>query len=95
MVSRPSERLVVSTMHTGDRYRVVFSKGRIVSLLSRTHCERPLGTTWLTYHPDVTIITGDALTLADVHGIAERVGQKTKCMRIRVEDRMTEYADWY
>jgi DNA gyrase/topoisomerase IV subunit B len=90
-----SERLVVSTMHAGDRYRVVFSKGRIVSLLSRTHCDRPLGTTWLTYHPDVTIVTGEALTPGDAHGIAERVGQKTECVRIRVEDRMTEDADWY
>jgi len=44
-----SERLVVSTMHADDCYRVVFEKGGIVSLLSRTHCKHPLGTTWLTY----------------------------------------------
>jgi DNA gyrase/topoisomerase IV subunit B len=90
-----SERLVVSTMHAGDRYRVVFSKGKIVSLLSRTHCDRPLGTTWLTYLPDATIITGEPLTPGDVHGIAERVGLKTEGVRIRVEDRMTDDADWY
>ena len=90
-----SERLVVSTMHAGDRYRVVFSKGKIVSLLSRKHCDRPLGTTWLTYLPDVTIITGEALTPGDVHGIAERVGLKAEGVRIRVEDRMTEDAGWY
>lgn len=89
-----SERLVVSTIHAGDRYRVVFSKGRIVSLLSRTPCDAPLGTTWLTYHPDVTIITGEALTLGDVHGIARRLG-KTECGQIRVEDRMNQDADWY
>jgi len=29
------------------------------------------------------------------HGIAERVGLKTECVQIRVEDRMTEDADWY
>ena len=90
-----SERLVVSTMHAGDRYRVVFSKGKIVSLLGPKHCDRPLGTTWLTYLPDVTIITGEALTPGDVHGIAERVGLKAEGVRIRVEDRMTEDADWY
>ena len=43
-----SEQLVVSTMHGGDRYRAVFSQGMIVSLLTRTHCASPLGTTWVT-----------------------------------------------
>jgi len=90
-----SERLVVSTVHAGDRYRVVFSKGKIVSLLSRTHCDRPLGTTWFTYLPDATIVTGATLTPADAHGIAERVGRKAEGVRIRVEDRMAEEADWY
>jgi DNA gyrase subunit B len=90
-----SERLVVSTMHAGDRYRVIFSKGMIVTLLHRAHCDRPLGTTWLTYHPDATIITGEMLTSDDVHGIAERVGRNADGVRIRVEDRMTEDADWH
>src|SRR5262249_32789743 len=90
-----SEWLGVSTMPAGDRYRVAFSKGKSVSLLSREHCDRPLGTTWLTYLPDATIITGEALTPGDAHGIAERVGLKTKSVRTRVEDRMTEDADWF
>ena len=81
-------------MHAGDHYRVVFSNGKIVSLLSRTHCDRPLGTTWLTYLPDATIINGEVLKPGDVRGIAERVGLKTECVRIRIEDRMTEDADW-
>jgi DNA gyrase/topoisomerase IV subunit B len=87
-----SERLVVSTMHAGDRYRVVFSKGKIVSLLSRTHCDRPLGITWLTFHPDATIIANQALTLGQVQEIAER---NAEGVRIRVQDRTTEDADWY
>jgi hypothetical protein len=87
-----SEQLVVSTMHAGDRYRVAFSKGTIVSLLSRTHCDRPLGITWLTYRPDATIITGDVLTSGEVQRIAERLGQKVEGVRIRVQDRMTEDA---
>jgi DNA gyrase/topoisomerase IV subunit B len=90
-----SERLVVSTMHAGDRYRVVFSKGTIVSLLHRTHCDQPFGITWLTYRSDAAIITGEVLTSGEVQRIAERLGQKVEGVRIRVEDRMTENADWY
>jgi len=70
-------------------------RGKIVSLLSRTHCDRPLGTTWFTYLSDATIVTDATLTPADAHGIAERVGRKAEGVRIRVEDRMTEEADWY
>jgi len=101
-----SEQLVVSTMHDGRRYRGVFSKGMIASLLGRTSCDRPLGTTWLTYRPDATIVAGEALIpdnlhgIAEhvglnLHGIAERFGLNTAGVRIRVEDRMTEDADWY
>jgi hypothetical protein len=43
----------------------------------------------------VAIIVGEELTPGDVHGIAERVERKTECVRIRVEDRMAEDADWY
>jgi DNA gyrase subunit B len=89
-----SERLVVSTMHDGCRYRGVFSKGMIASLLCRARCDCPLGTTWLTYRPDATVVAGEALTPGDVHGIAERVGLNTEGVRFRVEDRMTENADW-
>ena len=100
-----SERLVVSTMHDGRRYRGVFSKGMIAALLHRAHCDCPLGTTWLTYRPDATVVTGEALTPGDVKGIAERVppnvrgiaerlGLNMEGVQIRVEDRMTEDADW-
>ena len=101
-----SEQLVVSTMHDGRRYRGVFSKGMIASLLHCVHCDCPLGTTWLTYRPDATIVAGEVLTPRDVHGIPERValnmhviaerfGLNTEGVRIRVEDRMTEDAHWY
>jgi hypothetical protein len=90
-----SERLVASTIHASDRYRVVFAKGEIVSLLGRRHCKRPLGATWFTYLLDATIVAGELLTPDDAHGIAERVGRKIGDVRIRVEDRMTEGADWY
>jgi len=90
-----SEKLVVSTMHADDRYRVMFMNGGIVSLLSRGHCRLPLGTTWFTYRPDTTLITGEVLEPEDVRSIAERVGRNIKGARIRVEDRITEGADWY
>src|SRR5262245_23114579 len=89
-----SERLVVSTMHAGHCYQVVFSKGTIVSLLRRSHCDRPLGITWLTYRPDATIITGEALTSGEVQQLAERVRQNAESVRIRADDRMTEDANW-
>lgn len=65
-----------------------------MSLSSRTRCDRPLGTAPPTYHPDVTIVIGEALLPGDVHSIAERVGRKTEYARIRVEDWTTEDADW-
>jgi DNA gyrase subunit B len=100
-----SERLVVSTMHGGRRYRTVFSKGMIASLLRCAHCDCPLGTTWLTYRSDATIVAGETLTPDDLHGIGERVrlnlngiakrlGLNMEGVQIRVEDRMTEAADW-
>jgi DNA gyrase subunit B len=89
------ERLVVSTMHDGHRYRVVFSKGMLVTLLGREHCDQPLGITWLTFRPDTTIIAGEVFTFGDVQQIAERIGQNAGGVRIRVEDRTTEDADWY
>ena len=90
-----SERLVVSTMHGDGRYRVVLAQGRIVTLLSRTPCERPLGTTWFTFRPDSTIITGASLSLEDTTEVTERVATNVKHARIVVHDRRTEEPDWY
>jgi hypothetical protein len=67
------ERLVVSTVHGGERYRAVFSKGALVTLLARIPCERPLGTSWLTFLPDTGIITGAPLTVAQAAKVADRV----------------------
>lgn len=103
-----SERLAVCTMHGSHRYRSVFSKGMIASLLSARPCRRPpspLATTWLTYRPDAAIVTGRALTADDLHGLAERVEGNTRAfaercgggaggVRITIDDRMTEDADW-
>jgi DNA gyrase/topoisomerase IV subunit B len=86
------ERLVVSTMHNGHRYRVVFSKGMLVTLLGRAHCDRPLGVTWLTFRPDASIIAKQALTLGQVQEMAER---NAEGVRIRIQDRTTEDTDWY
>jgi DNA gyrase/topoisomerase IV subunit B len=89
-----SERLVVSTMHDDHRYRVVFSRGMLLTLLQRVHCDEPLGVTWLTFRPDAMVINGEALTIGEVHRITERVVRNAEGERIRVEDRTTEDADW-
>lgn len=89
-----SERLVVSTMHADHRYRVVFSRGMIAKLLSREHCDRPLGSTWFTFLPDATVVAGKGLTSGEVEEIAERIKRNAKGVRVHVEHRMTEDADW-
>jgi DNA gyrase/topoisomerase IV subunit B len=95
ILSAFSERLVVSTMHEGKRYRAAFSKGMIVSLLDCAACDRPLGTTWLTYQPDTTIITGDLLTPREAEATASAVREKVPDVPIRIEDCLAEEADWY
>jgi hypothetical protein len=82
-------------MHDGDRYRVVFSRGMLVTLLGRAPCNEVLGITWLTFLPDATILAGEGLTFDKARRIAERMGRHAEGMRIRVEDRTMEDADWY
>jgi DNA gyrase/topoisomerase IV subunit B len=89
-----SERLVVSTMLAGDRYRVFFSKGMIARLLSREHCDRPLGSTWLTFLPDAVVVAGKSITPSEADEIVERIERNAGGVRIHVEDRMTQDADW-
>jgi len=90
-----SERLVVSTMHTGDRYRAVFSRGMIVTLLARSPCETPLGTTWFTFCPDESIITGAPLTESEARAAADRATQDLGGAPIVIHDRSTDTADWF
>jgi hypothetical protein len=44
--------------------------------------------------PDTGIITGAPLTVAEAAKIADRVGASTTAVRIVVEDRTSEEADW-
>jgi DNA gyrase/topoisomerase IV subunit B len=90
-----SEELAVSTMHDGRCYRAVFSRGMIVTLLRCVSCDRPLGTTWLTFRPDPTILGGEPLATSDAEKIAERMRSKAGNVRILVEDRTGEDADWH
>jgi DNA gyrase subunit B len=86
-----SERLVVSTMHDNCRYRVVFARGTVVTLLKPATCRLPLGTNWITFWPDTAIIGGDAVTWADMQHIVastERQGSSRFC----VEDHSGEEA---
>jgi DNA gyrase/topoisomerase IV subunit B len=89
-----SERLVVSTMRDGQRYRMVFAKGMLVTLLQRVHCQEALGTTWFTFHPDPIVVAGDPLTSADMQRITTSAGRPAS-VPIRFEDRSGEEADWF
>lgn len=88
-----SDRLVVSTMRDGHRYRVVFAKGMLVTLLRPTSCRQPLGTNWFTFRPDTAIIGGEPLTSADMPRIAARL-EREGDPRVLAEDRSSGEADW-
>ncbi|MCL2717050.1 MAG: hypothetical protein FWD68_21515 [Alphaproteobacteria bacterium] len=90
MLNAFSEKLAVSTMHGDDCHEVIFARGGIIKLLTRRSCTHPFGINWLTYRPDATIVTSDALSPRDVHAIAARIRPDLKGTRIRVCDRMTE-----
>lgn len=90
-----SERLVVSTMHDGDRYRVVFSRGAILGLLGRATCARPEGTNWLVYRADPTIITGAPLTAEHASSICAHLRATTNDVPITFTDQSSDEADWY
>lgn len=95
IVNALTERLVVSTMHDGHRYRVVFSRGTVVTLLSRAECGSPLAVNWFTYRADPAIVTSTSLTVAQAEVVAERVSAGPSGARVRVDDRTGEEADWY
>jgi DNA gyrase/topoisomerase IV subunit B len=86
-----SERLVVSTMHDGHRYRVVFVKGLLATLLQPTSCRQPFGTTWFTFRPDTATIGGGPVTWADMQRIATSQGSS----RICIMDHSGEEAEWF
>jgi hypothetical protein len=83
-----TERLVVSTMRDGQRYRVVFAKGMLVTLLKSANCRQSFGITWFTFRPDTAIIGGDPVRWADMQDIAG----SQEGTRICVEDHSEEEA---
>ncbi|MCA9590540.1 MAG: hypothetical protein KC657_34800 [Myxococcales bacterium] len=90
-----SERLVVSTMHDGHRYRAVFSRGAIVGLLARAACTRPDGTNWLVYRADPTVITGAPLSAEQASTTCARVRAARNDVPITFTDHSSDEADWY
>jgi hypothetical protein len=81
-------------MHGDVRFRAVFSRGNLVTLLSRSRTAAPLGTTWLTYRRDETKVLGPVLTVVDAQAVAQRVSQASG-VRINVYDRVNDEPDWY
>jgi DNA gyrase subunit B len=92
IVNALSERLVVSTVHEGDRYRVVFSRGMLVSLLAQAPCEVPLGSNWLTFLPDNDLL-GAAVSSAESEEIVARFASRH--LALTILDRSSDEADWY
>lgn len=86
-----SVRLVVSTMHDGTRYRAAFSRGGLVTLLSRAPVREALGASWLTFEPDATLLSG-GLTFEDVQSIVARLSSS---VAITAHDRTDRETDWY
>lgn len=92
IVNAVSERLVVSTVHEGERYRAVFSRGMVVSLLAKAPCEAPLGSNWLTFVPDYDLL-GATVSRAEFEEIVARFASRHAALTIC--DRSDDQADWY
>lgn len=88
-----SNRLVVSTVHEGVRYRAGFRRGGLVSLLAADRMGESLGTTWLTFEPDAEVVPG-AADFAEAERIVARVQQATPNVLVSAIDRTSELADW-
>jgi DNA gyrase/topoisomerase IV subunit B len=86
-----SEALVVWTVVDGESYRMAFSRGAIVSPLRRSDPTITLGTTWLTFRPDATVIAGD---LSAAQGARLVDAASTSTLRIGLDDRSDREAPW-
>jgi hypothetical protein len=94
IVNALSERLVVTTMHDGIRYRATFRRGGLVSLLGRTRdAEEYLGVNCLTFKPDVSVVPG-LLTPDQAKELVERLPE-TPAVPISAIDRTSEKPDWW
>lgn len=93
VVNALSERLVVSTVHDGVRYRAVFRHGGLVSLLTRTPAEETFGASWLTFEPASDLAAGH-VDVAEAERIAASV-RATTGVSITAIDRSSEKPDWW
>ena len=93
MVNALSERLVVSTIHEGHRYRASFSRGGLVGLLDRVDCAERLGSSWLTFAPDREILSGDA-DETSTRAVVERTKALVPDVDCSFVDRSSDEADW-
>lgn len=94
IVNALSSRLVVSTVHDGLRYRAAFSRGALVSLLSKAATDLPHGTNCLTFTPDLEVVPG-GMTFGEAQAITGRVGTSAPTVKVSAIDRSTEKPDWW
>ena len=93
IVNALSERLVVSTIHEGHRYRASFSRGGLVGLLNRLDCAERLGSSWLTFAPDRELLSGDA-DETSTRAVVERTKALVPDVDCSFVDRTSDEADW-
>jgi DNA gyrase/topoisomerase IV subunit B len=95
IINALSERLVVSTIHDGQRYRASFRHGGLVSLLGKhTLTEEPYGTNWITFKPEAAIAPG-TVTPDHARRIVERVAAGAPGVDVSLVDRSSERPDWW
>ena len=89
-----SERLAVSTVHAGERYRAVFRRGGLYSLLAKTPTEETFGNSWMTFIADASLVPG-VVDLAEAERIVMRVKETAANVSVGVVDRSTQKPDWW
>lgn len=94
IVNALSERLVVSTVHDGVRYRAAFMRGGLVTLLSKSRTEEAFGTNWFTFKPDATLISG-IVDAPEAARIATSVMKATPGASVTAIDRSSQKPDWW
>jgi DNA gyrase/topoisomerase IV subunit B len=95
IVNALSERLVVSTVHSGVRYRAAFRRGGLIGLLGRTgQTDEALGTNWITFKPDETVVPG-AVTFEDAERLIGQLAARAPNVELSAIDRTQEKPDWW
>lgn len=81
-------------LHAGERYRALFRRGGLYSLLAKTPTEETLGSSWMTFVADASVVPG-VVDLAEAERIVTRVKDTAANVSLSVVDRSTEKPEWW